>query len=52
MTNVYDRLIRFEADDLTKLVGGVAADWVVSSDAKTFTFHMRPDLKFQSGGRR
>jgi peptide/nickel transport system substrate-binding protein len=50
MTNVYDRLIRFEADDLTKLVGGVAADWVVSSDAKTFTFHMRPGLKFQSGG--
>lgn len=49
MTNVYDRLIRYEANDLTKLVGGVAASWTVSSDAKSFTFPLRPGLKFQSG---
>ncbi len=49
MTNVYDRLVRFEANDLTKLVGGVATSWTVSSDAKTFTFPLRSGLKFQSG---
>ena len=50
ITNVYDRLIRFEAEDLTKLTGGVAASWSVSADATSYTFKLRPDLKFQSGG--
>ncbi len=34
---------------MTKLVGGVAQSWTVGSDAKTFTFKMRPNQKFQSG---
>ena len=41
--------MRYEAEDLTKLVGGVAESWTVSPDGKTFTFKMRPNLKFQSG---
>jgi peptide/nickel transport system substrate-binding protein len=49
-TNIYDRLLRYEAEDLSKLVGGVAESWTVSSDGKTFTFKIRPNLKFQSGG--
>src|SRR5215475_12627147 len=49
-TNVYDRLLRFEAEDMTKLVGGVAESWTVSPDGKTFTFKIRPNLKFHSGG--
>lgn len=49
LTNIYDRLLRYEADDLTKLVGGVAQSWTVSADGKTYTFKIRPDLKFQSG---
>jgi len=49
-TNVYDRLLRYEAEDLSKLVGGVAESWTVSPDGKTFTFKIRPNLKFQSGG--
>jgi len=48
-TNVYDRLVRYEAEDLNKLVGGVALSWTVSPDAKTFTFKLRPGLKFASG---
>ena len=48
-TNVYDRLLRYEAEDLNKLVGGVAESWTVSPDGKTFTFKIRPNLKFQSG---
>lgn len=48
-TNVYDRLLRFEAEDMSKLVGGVAESWTVSPDGKTFTFKIRPNLKFHSG---
>ena len=49
LTNVYDRLLRYEAEDLTKLVGGVAESWTVSADGKTFTFKLRRGLKFHSG---
>ena len=48
-TNVYDRIMRFEAEDVTKLVGGVAESWSVSDDGKTFTFKLKPGLKFHSG---
>jgi peptide/nickel transport system substrate-binding protein len=48
-TNVYDRIMRFEADDVTKLVGGTAQSWTTSADGKTFTFKLRPQLKFHSG---
>jgi peptide/nickel transport system substrate-binding protein len=47
--NIYDRLLRYEAEDLSKLVGGVAESWTVSPDARTFTFKLRPNLKFASG---
>jgi peptide/nickel transport system substrate-binding protein len=49
LSRVYDRLVRYEAEDLTKLVGGVAQSWTISPDAKTYTFKLRPGLKFQSG---
>ena len=49
LTNVYDRLLRYEAEDLTKMVGGVANLPSVSADGKTFTFKLRPNLKFHSG---
>src|SRR6266851_615624 len=48
-TNIYDRLMRYEAEDVTKLVGGIAESWTVSPDAKTFVFKLRPNLKFASG---
>jgi peptide/nickel transport system substrate-binding protein len=48
-TNIYDRLMRFEPSDVTKLVGGVAESWTTSEDGKTFTFKLRSGLKFQSG---
>ena len=48
-TNVYDRIMRFDADNLTKLVGGAAESWAISDDGKTFTFKLRKGLKFHSG---
>src|SRR5271156_552467 len=49
ITNVYDRIMRFEADDVTKLVGGAAESWTISDDGKTFTFKLRKGMKFHSG---
>jgi peptide/nickel transport system substrate-binding protein len=49
LSSIYDRLVRYEAEDYTKLVGGVAESWTVSPDAKTFTFKLRTNQKFESG---
>ena len=47
--NVYDRIMRFEPTDVTKLVPGVAESVDVSADGKTFTFKIRQGMKFSSG---
>ena len=49
MGNSYDRLIRFDVNDPSKLVGDLAKSWAVSSDGKTYTFELKPGLKFASG---
>ncbi|MCW6510525.1 ABC transporter substrate-binding protein [Lichenifustis flavocetrariae] len=47
--NIYDRLVRNDPKDATKLVGGVADSWTVSPDGKTMTFKLHPGLTFTSG---
>ena len=49
MGNAYDRLIRFDVNDPSKLVPDIAKSWAVSADGKTYTFQIKPDLKFASG---
>jgi peptide/nickel transport system substrate-binding protein len=49
LTNVYDRLLRYEPEDLSKMVGGVAESWKISDDGKTYIFKIRPNQKFQDG---
>ena len=49
LSSIYDRLVRYEAEDLTKIVGGVAQSWTIGADDKTFTFKLRPGQKFESG---
>lgn len=47
-TNVYDRLVGYEAEDTTLLAPGLASEWVADEAAKTITFTLR-DATFASG---
>jgi peptide/nickel transport system substrate-binding protein len=47
--NTYDRLIGYEVDDVSKIYGVVAESWEVAPDGKTYTFKIRPGIKFASG---
>ena len=49
IANIYDRVMMFEPEDLTTLVGGVVESWQISDDGKTITFKMRDGLSFHSG---
>jgi len=47
--NAYDRLLRYDVADPSKLVADIAAQWAVSADGKRYSFTLRPGLKFASG---
>ena len=47
--NSYDRLLRYDVNDPSKLVADIARTWSVSADGKTFSFELKPGLKFASG---
>ena len=47
MAMIYETLT--ERDDAGKIVGSLAEKWDVSPDAKTYTFTLRPNLKFSDG---
>lgn len=47
-TNIYDRLVQYDAEDPNKLVGGLASDWSVDEANKTISFTLR-DATFHSG---
>jgi len=49
MGNSYDRLLRYDVNDPSKLVADIATKWSVSADGKTYTFDLRPNVKFASG---
>ena len=49
MGNAYDRLLRIDVNDPSKLVPDLAQSWKVSDDGKTYTFEIKPGLKFASG---
>ena len=45
---LYDTLVRY-SDSGVDLVPDAAIRWESSADARTFTFHLRPDLRFSNG---
>ena len=49
MGNSYDRLLRYDVSDPSKLLPDIAKSWTVSPDDKTYTFEIKPGLKFASG---
>ncbi len=48
-TNVYDRLVQYDAEDTSVLTGSLAKEWTVDDANKTITFTLRDDAKFHSG---
>lgn len=49
VTNVYDRLVQYDAEDPTTLAPGLATQWEADDDAKTIAFTMREGATFHSG---
>lgn len=49
MGNAYDRLLRYDVKDPSRLIADIAKTWNVSADGKTYTFEIKPGLKFASG---
>ncbi len=47
--NTYERLVKFDVADPSKLSGSLAKGWTVSADAKSYVFELLPGLKFASG---
>src|SRR5258705_5672034 len=48
MSTIYDSLLKYKPGTTT-VAPGVADKWVISADGLTYTFHIRPGLKFQDG---
>jgi len=49
MGNSYDRLLRYDVNDPSKLIADLAKNWAGSGDGKTYTFELKPGMKFASG---
>ncbi|MFG6515900.1 ABC transporter substrate-binding protein [Sulfitobacter sp. 1A13496] len=49
VTNLYDRLVQYDAEDTTVLAPGLASDWEADAEAKTITFTLRDGATFASG---
>ncbi|MBA8908309.1 peptide/nickel transport system substrate-binding protein [Aminobacter ciceronei] len=47
--NIYDLLVRSDLADTSKFKGDLAESWTISDDRLTYTFKLKPDLKFASG---
>ncbi|MET0576938.1 MAG: ABC transporter substrate-binding protein, partial [Mesorhizobium sp.] len=48
VTNVYDRLVQYDAEDTEKLAPGLATEWSADAAAKTIAFTLREGVKFHS----
>jgi peptide/nickel transport system substrate-binding protein len=46
-SNVFETLVK--TNDQGDLIPGLAKEWTVSEDGKTYTFHLQEDVKFHNG---
>lgn len=49
VTNTYDQLVQYDAENTTVLAAGLAESWTIDAAAKTVTFKMRDGVSFTSG---
>jgi peptide/nickel transport system substrate-binding protein len=49
VAGVYSGLLHYDPDDPTKIAGDLAERWTVSSDSKTYTFHLRKGVRWHDG---
>jgi len=49
LSNSYQNLVDYDLKNENEIFGVIAQSWTVSPDGKTFSFTIRPDLKFASG---
>jgi len=47
--NTYDLLVRLDLGDTSKVKADLAQSWTVSDDGLTYTFKLKPGMKFASG---
>jgi len=47
--NTYSKLVNLDMNDTSKVVGELAESWAISDDGMTYTFKLKPGLKFASG---
>jgi peptide/nickel transport system substrate-binding protein len=47
--NTYNLLVSLNLDDTSQVKGDLAESWTVSDDGLTYTFKLKPGLKFASG---
>ncbi|MBB3946236.1 peptide/nickel transport system substrate-binding protein [Rhizobium skierniewicense] len=47
--NTYSKLVSIDITDTSKVKGDLAESWTTSEDGLTYTFKLKPDLKFASG---
>src|SRR6478609_3245667 len=48
-SNTYSLLVRLDMADTSKVKGDLADSWTVSDDGLTYTFKLKPGIKFASG---
>ena len=47
--NIYNQLLEYNPINPSEIIGDVAESWDVSTDALTFTFNLRDDIKWTDG---
>ncbi|PBC01031.1 ABC transporter substrate-binding protein [Mesorhizobium sp. WSM3860] len=47
--NTYDLLVRLDLSDTSEVKGDLAESWSISDDGLTYTFKLKPGMKFASG---
>ena len=47
LNQIFDKLV--DIDQKLKIIPGLAKSWDISSDGKTYTFHLASGVKFQDG---